>query len=688
MTISSRLRPLSFLTATLLVALAGLAWWAPASAPPLPPAADAALAARLFPGVPASWILLRLVVTVAAIAATARLAFAAAWNWPERPHPAAAEAAPSFVVPVALGLALGHAALWPWVRQAPLLLQGTWTLASVLPVLPLAFGAQRRGERDLVPGLQRFAWLAPVALWFVWRVLLAPDRLRLADTVDTWLGLERARTVAEGAVGLFGDAFLAGAPNTYMVLEGVPFFSLFGAVPTATSMTVVHGLWWAMAAALLGDVVGRRSGGILGCLAAAALLFSPFALHTNVSMLPIFLGPLATASFVWLIDRRLRDGSLWPLALAGPLVGLSLGVPALVPIAGIATLTFLWDLRARERRLRALAIFLLPLLSLAWPAVPNAATVGRMVADYTTGSGVWVILERALMGQVAPAYVVEGWHAGAAPLLDVPLAALLSPWLAARTPMRAWGDNLYDPLTAVAFAVGLLLALRESRRRPEAAWLVAALALVMAPGLLSSYDRPSHTRMLCAPVLWAIFAAAGIDALSRLVAERPRARALVAWTLVAGVLAVGLFDVADARRLERSFLSVAIETAAATNAPALVVRHGQPGDLSWLHFDRIAEALAPPNLALVDAREAAAALAVPGALFVSPGLEQAEGVVGALCRQVPEATVLVVEDVTGHSRALVVTGAPGQWRSARRGEEVSCVDWPGGIVVPDRGWAR
>ncbi|MFT4570934.1 MAG: hypothetical protein ACI8TX_001831 [Hyphomicrobiaceae bacterium] len=689
MTDKERSPLLWLLACATMLALVALSWWAPQSLPPVPPSVDAGLFGRVYPGVDVAWVGARLGFMFVAILAWTAVALHRAGYWPVDPR--ISETKPVQGVVPAVAVSLLHLVSWFWIGDLPLAGQGAWVIAAVLPALILAVSNRAPGA-NLTPAFS--PWLAPVAIWLVWRVGFFPDPMRLADTVDTWMGLERARAVAGGTVGLLGDEFLPGAPNIYMVLEGVPFFHLFDRVPSAMSLIVVHACWWGVSAALLARVVARRLGPTAALVAAAALLFSPFALHTHYSLLPIFLGPLATVGLIWLIDRWRLDGSAWSLALAGPVIGIAAGVPALVPIAGLAGATFLWTAWRRGASALLLAAFLIPLVAIALPAIPSAATIDRMVADYTTGSGVWITLERVLMGQLAPSYVIEGWSIGDSGIFDVPLSAMLSPWLSARTPLRAWGDNLYDPLSAVAFGVGLLLALRAARRRPEAAWLVVALALCMAPGLLSSYDRPSHTRMLCAPALWAMLAAVGVHGVARTLVSERLQLVSVGWALAAATLAVGLFDVADAEKLERSFLSISLRAAGRQSAPAHIVEHPSKADLGWLHFDRITEALASANVqrtSLADA-EAALGAATPSdaAWFVSPGLEQSDGAVTLLCQRAPDASVLILTGITGYNRAFAVTRDVAAWTPKPIGatEIVNCSSWPGAVPAGDEHWAR
>lgn len=685
-------------TTLALAALALVTWFAPSSPPPVRPTAETELLRRLFPALEPSWVVLRLGLTLFATWSLATLAKPGPWQWPALQAHQPAQPNASIWAAGAVTLALAHATALPWTASASTAAQGAWLAASALPALLLALGA-RLGRRSQPAALVIDSaapkliplWIVPVFVWLLARVWYAPDPLRSADLVDTWQNLQRVHEVLAGKASLFGDTFLAGAPNTYMIFEGVPLFGHWGRLPDAGHLVWSHALCWSLAAAAIGDLVARRGGAILGALAAAALLFSPFALHTNLSLAPIFLGPLAAAGLVWLLERWWRSNSVPAFALLGPAIGFCAHVPALVPIAALTGATCLWTAWRRRISLGTLLLFGVPLCALAWLAVPSPQTIEAMVSDYTTGSAIWIQLERTLMGQLAPVHILEGWTASGGHPIDVPLGALLSPWLAARTPLRAWGDSLYDPFSAVAFTVGILFTIARARRNPEAAWLLAALALAIAPGLLSSYDRPSHTRMFCAPVFFAIFSAVGLDATSKALATSRRSLFVTAWGLTAAIFAVGLFDLADAARLERSFLSIGLRRAAQTKAPALIIRHEQRGDLSWLHSARITQALATSNVTLASRDTAVDSLRHRDsriAAFVSPGLEEAERSASYLCEHTRGASVVMIHDQTGNNHAFAVTQAPELWSEAGQASSILCSDWAESNPVTQRPWTR
>jgi len=671
------------------LALVAVALGAPPSLEPYPPASDASLIARVFPRLPPSIALARLALTALAVML---LSAAARPSWPDR-MPGASPAARLDIGSAAVAIVAAAAGLaaWPVVRSASLAVQGGWLVALLLPPVIIGLRATRPVPASSRASASAQAWLLPIVVWFLWRVAALPAALRAADASDTWLALQRVQLVAAGEAALLTDSFLPGATNAYMLLEGIPLLAMLDITPSFTTLRWAHAIWTVVAALALGDVLRRRLGVAVAAAGVTAFLFSPFMLHTCYSTLPIFLGPLFTVVLLWLVERAALERCAWATAMIGPVAGLAATVPALVPVAGLAVATGVVAGGARRELRPAAVCLVLGFAAALAPSVPSPDTVARMIADYTTGSAVWLALERLLMGQLSPVFIVEAWRGGTPGILDVPVGALLSPWLAARTPMRLFGSSLFDPLTAVTFGVGIVSVLRCARGRREAIWLLLLLACAVAPGLLSSYDRPSHTRLFCAPVAISLIAAVGLSSLlSAAVGRRWRAHATVAWLVAVALLGAGLFDHFDARRLERSFLGVALAASRTIDAPARVVRYPDRDASAWMHFDLIVATFGEDTTEVVDLDVAAARIAAePAAVwFVSPGLEQFSSAVRALCAVRPAARVAVLHDATGFSRAFAVRHGSDGWPTKLVPPDriVPCSAWPADVARGDEVW--
>lgn len=147
---------------------------------------DAWLLERIFPGVPAAWVAVRL---LALLAAAVLLGTPAARVLRSRVRPAdgVAVAARGIAPFVALGVALAHLAVAPWASDLGPAAQTAYLLALALPALVLAMPGWPAALRAV-----RWRKAAPAAAvilaWVALRVATDLGSPRVADVVDGWRG--------------------------------------------------------------------------------------------------------------------------------------------------------------------------------------------------------------------------------------------------------------------------------------------------------------------------------------------------------------------------------------------------------------------------------------------------------------------------------------------------------------------
>jgi hypothetical protein len=276
-----------------------------------------------------------------------------------------------------------------------------------------------------------------------------------------------------------------------------------------------------------------------------------------------------------------------------------------------------------------------------------------------------------MVGQRTPLDVPELWTAGRPGPLDVPIGALLAPFAIPRQAIRLWGDALLDPLGGALAAVGIAVAARRVARDGEARLRLLALAAALGPAFLSSYDRPSLMRLLGAPVVLALFAASGFEALRRLLGAR---RPALAAACATGAIALGgtlVFDVVNPRILRSSWLAIALESLEARHASrprAAMLTYGGELDLSWLHVDVIAAQVPREPVATLRFESedglARAERAGVGLLFWSPALERDQGVRAVVCARWPGARIYTISDRARLSTALAARLGDTDWEPA------------------------
>jgi hypothetical protein len=648
------------------------------------PEATRSIFQRVFPGVPSWWMALRLALLgIGAWLLSLARSMPDGDASPSVAHDAIREPSPRRVwLSIAAGVfaiacALGREQLSRAGQMAFLvsLLAPAALLLTRRPASAVTSDGRRR--------LHRIEWLV-IALWLAWRVPLSLHATRAADLIDTWLGFQYVQETIAMPRNLLVEGFLPGMSGLYLILQGAQAFGPDGIPLSFVALQLVCFAWLVATAVGVASLARLWIGGAGALLALCVFLSAPLTLMMPLGPTPYFLGPGVGIAMLLLAEAVVRRKSSAALVALAPLLGLSPAIPLVLPAAAFAAVRVGWAFATGTRFPRAIFVAaVLPFLAAAWVAVPRPAAVGAMVGAYVEKHGEWEGLERALFGQTSPVDVARAWEKPLPGALDVPLAGLVAPFAVARTPMRGWGDSIFDPLGTALIAVGVALCLRSLLRSARSRWLLLMLGLTLLPGMTSSFDRPSITRMSTLLLPASLLAALGGRRLAELALPALRARTIA--VLATGVVIGGalLFDVVNPRILAASWLSLAID--AANDRPdgrTLVLDHPATLDVSWLHTARIAsEVPTPPIEALSIDRIADlttaldAVSAATHVVFWSPALERDLAIATALCERWPRAELFRIEDRPRHSHVFAARIGRGAWEpalSADRWVATSC----------------
>jgi hypothetical protein len=460
---------------------------------------------------------------------------------------------------------------------------------------------------------------------------------------------------------------LPGVPATPLVLQGLPLFRA-GVLPLGIGwIQTFQTLWLAVSAAGIAALARALLGPGVALVAAAVFLVAPYTRFVALSPWPYVVGPLLTTAMLLCVLTACRRRSQAALAALGPLAGLALAYPPLVPPTVLVLATLLFGLRGRWRGMEAGAVAAVAsFVAAVAPAPPYVFSLGTMAEEHFRLQGRLALLEGVAMGQLPIDGTVEAARATVVRRpLDVVAGALLAPFAVARTSLRLWGDALFDPVGTVLLAIGCAAAVRSALRSPVAVLLLLLLLAAVAPAFVSNVDRTHLMRALALPVPAALLAAAGAGVLARVLGARTGRRiAVVAVSLVVagGTL---LFDVVNRRLLGASSLGLvfrALEPRDLGRALVLDYPATNP-DAHWLLTGPIAAFAGRqpvgyygygggelPDMA-ADGKDL---------VFWSPGLEQELGVRSAVCARWPAATLYEIRDDArlGRVHAAQLAGLP------------------------------
>lgn len=671
------------LIVALLAAYALPLYWPPAGAALLVPTPDTPLLARLFPGVPAWWIISRLVCLALAAALLPRLAL---------PAPTAFTPDAAAPQPPALRNAMAAAAIVAcagfFVSSFNRPLQLLYIAALFLPTVILLLDERRQRSSPVASNRRALASIAVVVLlWLVIRVPMALHSPRIASAVDMTASFDAVGRAAAADVNVINGAVQSGGITAlHLVLDGAGILGWSGIPVTIAAVQWIHLFWAAAAAFAVGLVAWRLAGAAAATVATAAFLFSPYILATSYYVAAVYLGSLFAAVALLLYLQVADRGSNAMLVLLGAIGGIAVTHPGLGPIPlGLFALALLSMWRQPRRAYVPLLAALLVFAAAALPALPATRNFDAILNTMTSGRIAWSALEAGLFGQVATHLVDFGSRIGQPGPFDVQLAALLTPVAIPRTAVRLLGDIIADPLSATLSVLGIAACLRWCRSDTRARGLLALLALALLPLFASTYDRPSITRAFVLPLPLALLAALGCDQLRRLLRLDPR---LLAGGMTAAVAISGLmiFDVVNPRILPAAATTIAVEALSRTSPQprtALILSHPQWDQEEVQTYANIpASPLAarpftgPEALQPADEPE-------PDVVLWSPGLEESRAVAAAICARWPQASLYAFFDATHSSRVFAALPRGGTWSVDLPPERLRAGDCASGIETED-----
>jgi hypothetical protein len=659
----------------------------PSALPPTPPAPDAGLLARVFPGVPEWWVSLRLLCLFVGAGLAAAAARPLELIGLMDPVPAGGVTRVSrTVLWAATALAGIQLVTASFVTRFTRVMQLAYVAALALPALVTLFGSRNAASPRRVPGAWRStaACALIVALWIGVRLPVGLHNPRSADPVDTWMGWDYLEHAADGQFNILTTGFLPGVTALHLVLQGAGIWG-FGGMPLRFDiLQAVHVAGVGLSALALAALAARLLGPVAAVVATTVFLFSPYILMVPMQPTPYYIPSLLTASMFLLLHMVHQRRSMAALAALGPLAGIACTHPCTVP-AGLLALAGAVASLWRRPRAAPVAFALVALLFAAptLPGLPYQVNLEGMRAWYGKRDWQWTMLEATLLGQAAPAEAEIASHPGP---LDVQLGAVLSPFAIPRTPMRMWGDSLFDPVGGGLAAFGTAVCLWSLRRRVPALGLLLLLLAGLAPAFFfSTYDRPSLARLPVLPVPVALLAAVGFQAVRDGLSIHGRSTlAAVAVSVAVAFGGIWLFDVVNPRILAASWLNLVLRTQRAESpATHLVILEPSSAQrtFEWLRTRPIAAQVPSPPIPVVT-YEGAASLAqigvtAPDLIFWSPLHEAYADVSHGICERWADAGLYTFTDAAGVSRVFAAHPAgPGwvppsprtAWRVARCGD--------------------
>jgi len=636
--------------------------------------------ARLFPGVPALWVAVRLLALALAAVLLSRASGSMSHDPLAGTRPPEEHAARATLRRLALGVALLQALSAPWVGRLGPAGQAAYLGLLFAPAALLALARAAPGRRP-APGTWRGALATGVliALWVVARLATDVGTPRAADAVDGWrgiFGLARFGAHRQNLLTDLWDPDLPGLGALPLFFMGAPVFQT-GLLPFALGAAQVFQIGWlAATAAGIGVLARAVVGPGVAPIAVAVFLFAPYTRFVAVLPGPFLVGPLYATALALAALAAWRRRSEAGLAALGALSGMALTFPGAIPVAFFLDCITLWSLRRDWRRCwvggaAGLAVF----IAVVAPAVPNVLTPARM--DQHLGAhGSATLLESALLGQ-APIGTFAVARATMVPQpLEIVAAALVEPFANPRTPIRLWGDAIFDPLGAVLLAIGLVTAARCARVSPAARFQLLLFAVALSPAFVSPVDRVDIVHAVALPVPVALLAATGFDVVRRRHAAlpSPRGRPALAAAVTVGIAAGGtlLFDVVNPRILSASAPGIMFRALREDDAPRVVVLDYPSGyaiDVRWLFTGVISAYGGPAPVGYLQyggGALPASELTAEGKdlLFWSPGLEADLHVREAVCRAWPGATLYEIHDEAGLGRSLATRTGDAAWTPA------------------------
>ncbi len=665
---------------------------------PAPLAPDASLTERLFPGVPGSWVVIRLLCLLAAALCVVSQSGENLWRGPDGRQGAAKR--PEVRRPfVWLALVLASLQCVAGLLVSRFGRTEQFTYVACFALAPLVLACSRKPlPTPRLPGWRSVAAVAIVAgVWLAATLPGAWRSLRSADGVDAWIGLQQLQAAADSTFNLVTGRFRAGGGSVYLVLQGAGLLPSLGMQATFAVAQAAQFLWLGVSGIAVGLLVRRLVGTAAACVSAAAFFFSPFTQMMLLTPLALFFGPLMTIGLLsWLVRVR-DDDSVSALVGLGALAGLGATQPTVALVAvGIfcAALWWAWQRAAIPKTVVLIALLVFAAGGLT--AVPSTETFRSMLLSYTRGRAQWVGHEMAGFGQISAAtseYTVE--TAVSRPL-DTPISAVLAPFALPRTPLRLLGDVLFDPFGGALAAIGIGVCLRAARRSWFARVLLAVLAAAVVPGCVASADRISILRLMITPVPVALLAGVGWEGVRR--SFGPAWRSSVATGVATAVIAAGgmlVFNYVNPRILASSWVGLTLQAleGAPPGGTAVLLDHPDPHTFPYWYLNEILHSLPRQPIAVREYDGVSRLIGERGKesageelIFWNPALEEDRQVSHAICQEWPGAALYTLVDPAGLSRAFAARTRGTKWNPALPAAQWR-VEACGSVLPTEATWA-
>lgn len=618
--------------------------------------AHAGFFGRLFPGVPAWWIVVRLAALASGTALWVYLARSALVPQNPSRQETACAVPTGWRAQTAVGWASALVILSPWAEAFTVSLQLTFVATLLVPSLLL----QRLDLRSATYRMRaQLHLLVPAALvvsvWIGSFLVFDFGSLEAAIAVDQWRGFVDALKFAAEGKNFLTDRYdpeFPGLGAVPFLIQAVPLWALNLVPPSLASMQLAHMATAAFSAGALAFLVVGRFGPLAAAVAAAGFLFSPYMHFITTAPTPFLFGPLLTLLLLacWHCFRGSRSQA--PLAAAGPVAGLAATHPGLIPIVGFFGLLFLLRLRHTWKSYWVgLACATAGLFAVLVPALPKVFTLADMAQLFGFhGNAAW--LDLTLLGQRTILLMAEGRLEDVRNWSDIAVGAFLAPLAHSRLHIRLWGDTIFDPLTSVLFSAGVVTALLTVRRNREARETLGLLLAALAPAFTSPVDRVDIVHAVALPVPVALLAAQGFAVMSSGLLPRHAMWFGAALATLSCFGGTTLTHGVNPRILSASSVALAFESLRSEDGSRVVLLD-YPADFSidvrWLYvgplsafgwqrpvgYLRIAEGSVPWEELVANGKDL---------LMWSPGVEEDFRLTQSLCTEGLHVTLFRVQD--------------------------------------------
>ncbi|MFT4569545.1 MAG: hypothetical protein ACI8TX_000862 [Hyphomicrobiaceae bacterium] len=646
-----------------------LAWQPPPAVPLPPPGLAQGLIASLFPGVPEHWVVTRLLLIALACAASVVAALSTKDSEESLPITSAVAAKKSARDRgTLLAIAIFTAMLLALITGGP----STRWIQQVWPLIAIAGAALVGGNARAFAGRARprFADAWPSLFitigWVSWRLSNSLGSSRRGDLGDFLEGQRCIASAAAPTVDLLRDGCVAGL--TY--LPWLPFgMGLLGSVneaPSLDTLTIVNTAVVAVTALCIAATAMECGLGKAAAFAVAVFLGSPLVLMHPLAT-PIFVFSLYTALGAWIAMAQVNRPDGRKLVLLGIVAGLATTTPNTVLLVAWIAVLLAWTGAWRTGSRLNLIAAVLAYSCMALPSWEAWTELLAAVTELTLAARPWTVWETAVAGQINPMSLeaVANLPIDTTPVSRI-LGVGLSAWATPRTPMRLWGDVFVEPFGAGLAAIGSIFAigafLRASGKlRPSLAFLALAVAMI-APGIASTYDRASLTRIEAIVVPVSLLASFGLFSLRRAVASTNSPRGwwsacIVTTTILSLASGATLFDSVAVRILPQTALRIAIEAVGDAKIP---VAFGRRIAVEPTYTESVIRELLPDSVVFGAAE--VNAFSQTHLLAWSPGEEDAFGIGQQLCADSDDRTMFVVADPTGLHRVFLSPPIGSNWQ--------------------------